>query len=174
MKYAGFTYYLRLHGYFQTSDDQEIVIPDLEPLYEPEPVAFSFDTPAWYVVFMLLLIAFIFGLRKWYKGYRSKEYRRTAIKKLEGIQLTESTESTTLNTIQITLKQVAISTYGRPRVAALFGLDWLQFLEKTGRQTPFTKFDLLVASSSEKAIENKPPHIGALLDIAKKWIRTHA
>ncbi len=174
MKCAVFTYYVRMNGYFQASDNQEIVIPDLEPLYEPEPVAFSFDTPAWYVVFTLLLIALIFGLWKWYKGYQSKEYRRVAIKKLEGIQLTESPESAALSTIQITLKQVAIATYGRPMVAALFGADWLQFLEKTGRQTPFTKFDLLVASSSEKAIENNMPHIGALLDIAKKWIRTHA
>ena len=59
-------------------------------------------------------------------------------------------------------------------VAALFGLSWLQFLEKTGRETPFTKFDVLVAPNSEKAIENNASQIGALRVIAKKWIRTHA
>ncbi len=174
MKCAVFTYYVRMNGYFQASDNQEIVIPDLEPLYEAEPVAFSFDTPAWYVLLALLLIALIFGLWKWYSSYRSREYRRIAIKRLEGIKLTDSPESAALSTIQITLKQVAMFTYGRPMVAALFGMDWLQFLEKTGRQTPFTKFDLLVAPSSEKAVENSAPHIGALRDIAKKWIRTHA
>ncbi len=174
MNLAEFTYYVSMNGHFQNSDDQETILPDLEPLYEAKPVVFSFNTPAWYVLFTLLFIALIFGLWKWYKSYQSKEYRRRAIKRLEGIQLTEATESTTLSTIQITLKQVAIVTYGRPMVAALFGLSWLQFLEKTGRETPFTKFDVLVAPNSEKAIENNASQIGALRVIAKKWIRTHA
>jgi len=174
MKCIGFTYYFGLNGYFQTSDDQEVMIPDLEPLYEPKPVAFSFETPAWYVLLALALIALIFVVFKWYRRYRSREYRRIALKKLEGIQLNDLEENSILTTIQITLKQVAISTYGRPMVASLFGAEWLQFLEQTGKQTPFTKFELLIGTNSEESNKQNTSQIVALQNIAKKWIKTHA
>ena len=61
MNLAEFTYYVSMNGHFQTSDDQETILPDLEPLYEAKPVVFSFNTPAWYVLFTLLFIALIFG-----------------------------------------------------------------------------------------------------------------
>jgi hypothetical protein len=176
MNSAGITYYARLKVYFQTSQDQETVVPDLEPLYIPEPIGFSFESPAWYVLFALALIVLIFGMWKWYKRYRSRKYRRMAVKKLERIQLTDIpfSESSALSTIRITLKQVAMSTYGRPAVAALFGMEWLQFLEDTGKHTPFTQFTWLVESYSEEPVEQDGSHIEALRDTAKKWIRTHA
>jgi hypothetical protein len=174
MKCAGFSYYLGMNGYFRTSDGQDIVLPELESLYEPEPVVFSFETPAWYVLWGLVLIALIFGLWKWYRGYRSREYRRIAVKNIGGIQLTDSAENSALSTIQITLKQVAMSTYGRPMVAALFGKEWLQFLERTGKHTPFTQYELLIGTNSEVSKKQNASQIGALRDMAKKWIITHA
>lgn len=173
MKYALFTYCLGFNGHLQNAVDQEVILPDLEPLYEPEPVVFSFETPAWYVLLLLVLSAFVFGMWKWYRSYRSREYRRLAVKKLEGIQWKVSSESTTLNTIQIILKQVAMATYGRTSVAALFGLEWLQFLERTGKQTPFTQFELLLAAT-EGTVDHDTSELQALCDTAKKWIRTHA
>ncbi|NND78826.1 MAG: DUF4381 domain-containing protein [Maribacter sp.] len=174
MKYALGTYYFWMLGHFQTSDDQDIVVPDLEPLYEPEPVAFTFDTPAWYVLLVLVLIALVYGLFKWYKSYQSKAYRRSALKKLDGILVSDDPDTAALNTIQITLKQVAMVTYGRPKVAALFGLDWLHFLEKTGKHTQFTPFAMLLGSNSAAANTDHGTQVGALRETAKKWIRTHA
>jgi len=173
MKCVVFTYYFNRVGYFQSPDDLDIVTPDLEPIFEPEPVVFTFDTPAWYVTMALLLIVLIFGIVKWYNSYRSKEYRRLALKKLKAIQLSDSPYAA-LSTIQITLKQVAIATYGRPEVAALFGTAWLNFLEKTGKHTQFMQFELLLGSNSDASIEHNSTQIGALRDTAKKWIRTHA
>lgn len=173
MKCVGFTYYIGLVGNLQNPDDQEANLPDLEPLYEPEPVVFSFETPAWYVLLALLLIGLLFVLWKWYSSYRSMEYRREAVKKLEDIQLSVASESATVSTIQIILKQVAMFTYGRPAVAALFGKEWLQFLEHTGKQTPFTQFELLLETTTEETV-NDASQLVALRDTAKKWIRTHA
>jgi len=169
---ARFTYYARMAGYFQTSDEQEVV-PELEPLYEPEPVAFTFETPAWYILLTLVMIALLYGLFKWYKAYQSRAYRRLALKKLNEIQLSDAPDTATLDAIQVTLKQVAMATYGRPKVAALFGLEWLNFLEKTGKNTLFSEFALLLGSNSEAATDQSN-QIGALRDTAKKWIRTHA
>jgi hypothetical protein len=173
---AGITYYAIVIGYFQTSADQDDIVIDLEPLYEPEPVEFSFDTPAWYIAATLVLIALLFGLRKWYQRYSSRKYRRMAVKKLERLQINDSLSSgsSALSTIQITLKQVAMATYGRPKVAALYGKEWLQFLEGTGKHTPFTKSEILIGDSAEGTAENNTSNIGALRDIAKKWIKTHA
>lgn len=172
MKYATFTYYLGLNGYFQTPDDQVEALPVLEPLYEPEPVIFSYETPAWYVLGVLILILLIFGLWTWHRGYRSRKYRRVALKTLEGLQFTTA-DSAVLSTIQITLKQVAIATYGRPKVAALFGAEWLQFLEHTGKQTVFTTFKLLLGTGTDGSLEHELSEIKALRDTAKKWIKTH-
>jgi hypothetical protein len=115
----------------------------------------------------------LFGLFKWYKAYQSRAYRRLALKKLNEIQLSDAPDTATLDAIQVTLKQVAMATYGRPKVAALFGLEWLNFLEKTGKNTLFSEFALLLGSNSEAATDQSN-QIGALRDTAKKWIRTHA
>lgn len=149
---------------------------DLGPILEPEPIKFSFDTPGWYIIGGLLLVAFLILTIRWIKHYRKNAYRRNAIKKLNLINA--STSKIELGQqfldLLVILKLAAFQAYGRKEVATLYGKPWLIFLESKGKNTPFSSFE----STVSKAIyENTSPNAKELNDfknLSKKWIETHA
>ncbi|MFT6796697.1 MAG: hypothetical protein ACJART_001841, partial [Maribacter sp.] len=122
---------------------------ELEPLFEPNPVGFTFDTPAWQVLGMCLLAGVIFIIFQQFKRYSKNKYRREAIKALGEVEaaLGDSQLDLALNKVRIVLKQVAIFTFGRPKVAPLYGEDWIKFLESTGKNTSFSKYEGLLKST---------------------------
>ncbi len=142
----------------------------LEPLFQPEPVAFSFDTPAWYALGGLLVIIISYGIWRWYRNFKHNSYRRMAIKSLNSLRL----EATPLLETQIVLKQVAMKSYGRKMVASLYGIEWLQFLERTGKNTPFTQCNEWLEFHRENIDEEHSSKMLEFLEFSKKWIKTHA
>ncbi|MFT6996058.1 MAG: hypothetical protein ACJA1P_002805 [Maribacter sp.] len=149
---------------------------ELEPLFEPNPVGFTFDTPAWQVLGMCLLAGVIFIIFQQFKRYSKNKYRREAIKALGEVEaaLGDSQLDLALNKVRIVLKQVAIFTFGRPKVAPLYGEDWIKFLESTGKNTSFSKYEGLLKSTVIETQETTNLRIKELITLSKKWIRTHA
>lgn len=143
----------------------------LTPIQEPAPIPFSFETIGWKILLIFILLLLIFSTFKWIQHYKKNAYRRIAIKHL----LTIKNESdTSINESAILLKSIAITAYGRKEVAALYGNEWLQFLESTGKNTLFTKY-----ADSLLAIQNSNQNIDVttqkeILSLTKKWIQTHA
>lgn len=149
---------------------------ELEPLFEPNPVGFTFDTPAWQVLGMCLLAGVIFIIFQQYRRYSKNKYRREAIKALGEVEATlgDSQLDLSLNKVRIVLKQVAIFTFGRPKVAPLYGEDWIKFLESTGKNTSFSKYEGLLKSTVIETQETTNTRMKELITLSKKWIRTHA
>jgi hypothetical protein len=149
---------------------------ELEPLFEPNPGGFTFDTPAWQVLGMCLLAGVIFIIFQQFKRYSKNKYRREAIKALGEVEaaLGDSQLDLALNKVRIVLKQVAIFTFGRPKVAPLYGEDWIKFLESTGKNTSFSKYEGLLKSTVIETQETTNLRIKELITLSKKWIRTHA
>lgn len=150
---------------------------DLSPLMKPDPVAFSFDRPGWYflggmVLLALLLFVAWLGIRYW----RNK-YRREAVKVVENAneRFKKGKEPQLLNVALKQLKIVAIQTFGRGEVAALSGMEWLSFLEKSGKETPFTAYkDLYFSSMYEENFAGDAGKVEQLFALSRKWIQTHA
>lgn len=143
----------------------------LESVFEPNPIGFSFNTPAWYVLWVVLVIIITYGIYKLAKKHKQNAYRRLALQAINNIKL-ESNQ--TLNTLKIVLKQVAITKYGRDEVAALYGKNWLTFLESKAKNTPFTKHPILIKNEFKINKSEDKEAINALLILSKKWINEHS
>ena len=151
-------------------------IPTLEnnTLILADPIPFTFETIGWKILFsiigMLLLLAVFLLIRR----YLSRAYRREAINLIQNLkkQYINGNDSA-LTQIFITLKQVAISTYGRDNVAALEGKLWLQYLDQKGNTTYWVNNIEEISSiihkntfpTSSKGIE--------FFNQAKNWINVH-
>jgi hypothetical protein len=61
-------------------------------LIEPDPIGYSFNTPGWYMVLVLLmLVAIIIGIVQ-YRKYKKNAYRREAVRKIESIAQQKNVE----------------------------------------------------------------------------------
>lgn len=137
-------------------------------LYVPEAVGFSFESPGWYLLggllFLLIVILFFRGL----KHYRKNAYRREALRTIVKL------EKASLNDTLSLLKLVAMKSFGRRQVAQLYGMEWLEFLESRGKHTPFTQYGPHMESSLYFKGELDIKETEELIELSKKWIKTHA
>ena len=149
---------------------------DLGPLYEPDAVQFSFETPGWYLLAGLLLLFVVLLFFTWFRHYRQNAYRRDALKTITRIEQhsQNQNEANQINDILVLLKFVAIEAFGRQQVAQLYGDDWLEFLESTGKNTPFTDYGQHIANILYDTISVDMKETKVLIEFSKKWIRTHA
>jgi hypothetical protein len=149
---------------------------ELEPPYEPDPVVFSYNTPAWYILGICVAIIFGWILFRQYTKYKKNRYRREAIKALGEMEsaLEDTSPNTVLNSLRILLKQVAIYAFGRTEVAPLYGKAWLSYLDSTARDISFSAYEDLLVPSSATTQEYSEKRIKEALALSKKWIKTHA
>ena len=149
---------------------------DLGPLYEPDALRFSFETPGWYLVAGLLLLVAVLLFVKWLKRYRKNAYRREALRNLRIIEdkSYKQKDVLCLNDVLVLLKLVAIEAFGRQQVAQLYGNDWLEFLESKGKNTPFTHYKQPIVNTLYDTIEVDVKEKKALIELSKQWIKTHA
>ena len=69
---------------------QERMLQNLEPIIEPDPIAFWPPQPGWYVVAIILLGLAILGVIKWMAYKRKNEYRNWALQELQKIDPKEA------------------------------------------------------------------------------------
>ena len=74
------------------------------------------------------------------------------------------------------LKQTALQSYDRKTVAALEGEKWLQFLDKTIKQSTFSKHHDIIAKAiyKDEFKKNDNFNLNDFADMSIKWIKNHA
>ena len=149
---------------------------ELGPLMEPDPVPFSFSTPGWYFLGGLFLVFVLYYSYISYKKYRRNAYRRKALSQLSELENSnkDSQGSAELNSYLVQLKVVALQSYGRDVVASKAGKEWLSFLDSTGKNTPFTKYDAVISDSIYKEMTPDKESLLEISELTKRWIKTHA
>ena len=154
------------------------VVPDqdLGPILEPDPVKFSFETPGWYVVGILILLTCFYLTFRLIKQYKQNAYRRQALKELTQINPSSSNNQLNLQLSElfVILKMVALKAYGRKNVATLYGKPWLIFLESKAKNTPFSKYEAIISSTIYENAKPDIKELNELKSLSKKWIQTHA
>ncbi len=138
----------------------------LAPLYEPEPVVFTFDSLGWKILAGVLIIAFLSVIGLVAYRYINNRYRRVALSSIQ--------KETSVASIFIVLKQAAMQVYGREKVGALSGKEWLAFLDKTGQGVHFIKLEKPILLALYKEVTPSKTQIEEIRFNAKKWIKTHA
>ena len=67
-----------------------------------------------------------------------------------------------------------IQAFGRERVAALRGRDWLRFLEETGSGVRLLDYESQILGAIYGDGEEASSSVNEILLNAKKWVQTHA
>ncbi|WPR75249.1 DUF4381 domain-containing protein [Algoriphagus sp. NG3] len=143
---------------------------DLGAIYEPPAVSFSFDTIGWTVLGGALMLGLLILLFFLIRRYQHNQYRREAMAALQSIASNEQEFSQ----VFILLKRVAIRTFGREKVGALYGASWLGFLDKTGKGVGLLRYEKQIESLIYQDKVPDPEVRRNILSQAHKWIKTHA
>lgn len=149
----------------------------LNPIIEATPVPFTMDTLGWKILFFLLFAIVLFIIYKVYKNYQNKQYRREAVSKILQISTTSDIPIPELITnIMFQIKQTALITFGRKKVASLNKINWLHFLDKTGKESQFLNFQQDIFSAIYKEEINVEGNFNKadFVDNSIKWIKSHA
>lgn len=156
-----------LKSYIADSVAQGATPVQLDDLYEPPPVAFTFETIGWNVLAGVVVVGlFVWGLLS-LRAYIKNRYRREAISKISQLQ-------GDFNGVLVVLKQVAIYRFGREQVARLTGREWLEFLEDTAKDVQFLAHESKIKSYLYGQMELDAAIQDQLRSNAIKWIKTHA
>jgi hypothetical protein len=137
----------------------------LHDAWQPAPVSWMPQTPAWYVLFALAacLAAWI-AFRTW-RRWQANEYRRSALAELDNCEAQD---------VNLLLKRCALSAWPRERVARLSGGEWLEFLDASYAGKGFTKGPgRVLADLGYRPPRAAPDNLQALRQLAREWIRRH-
>jgi hypothetical protein len=147
-------------------------------LIEPEPVPFSFTTPGWYVVGVLLLLLVVLCVFLLIKHYKNNLYRRCAlaflIEREKRLSLINASGRIVYET-QMLIKRIAMNRYGRREVSGLREDKWIAFINSTWREKSFDEKDneLLSRGIYNSSLQITDETVSAFVEKAKRWIRKH-
>jgi hypothetical protein len=142
--------------------------PDLSKLHgfvQPPPPSWMPHTIAWYVLFAILAILFLFlAVRALYRWWKNR-YRREALREIQAAALPELSEI---------LKRTALITWPREKVASLTGKPWLDFLAgSSGLQeflsAPGNRIESLACSNAPVDAASQKH----LRQLASEWVQKH-
>ncbi len=139
---------------------------NLQNIYEPEAVQFSFDTIGWKIMAVILLLIVLTITFFVIKKYIKNKYRREAISRL--------TQTQSIQDILVIVKQVCMQTYGRQTTADLHGNQWFSFLDSKVKSSLFIPLEKEVLNALYQQKEISLEVKNQLLSNSKKWIKTHA
>ncbi len=161
---------------------EKLTLPELlDRLHDitvPEPVPYTPQTTAWYVLAVgLLLVLFLIAWRI-ARSWQANRYRREAVAELTVIasrQGQDRVDILAIADLARLLRRTALTAFPRAEVASLYGDDWLVFLDETGRGEGFV--DGPGRRLASGAYDNKTPipvpEYEGLAAMAREWIRSH-
>lgn len=161
-----------LHTRFIQNDTLQKVIPELEnvTLKEPPAIAFHFETVGWKILSVVIVLAAITALILWLRHYFKNKYRREALKELEK----RESKGITVQEIFIILKVAAIKAFGREKAGSLYGKEWLNFLDQSGKQVNMSQYETPIYNAIYKDMTVDTDTLTNILTNSKQWIKNHA
>ena len=143
----------------------------------PAPVSLWPQTWPARIVIVLLVAGLIVATWAFVRRWHANRYRRAALAELERITHGRAAGegSTSLaSELALLVRRTALAVFPREQVAALAGPPWLAFLDRSygghefsrgpGRVLDVAPYRLMPAGA---------PDAPALIDLIRRWIRTH-
>ncbi|MBO1924827.1 DUF4381 domain-containing protein [Thiomicrorhabdus sp. 6S3-12] len=150
------------------------VLQQLHDIHLPDPIGWWPLAFAWWIL-LLSITSIIIGVIWYFTDLRRRNvYRRQAQETLQSIMHSEQSSNQKIMHINALLKQVAITAYGRRRVAALHQQQWIDFLKENAgyiAQPPQIKQIQQAAYAPEN--ENSLQLLAQWHDYAARWIKGH-
>ncbi len=162
------------------TDADPASLENLHDIVEPAAVSMWPPAPGAWLLAGIALTWIAAGLLLWLIRRRRTAYRREALRILDQLEAEWSGAghaATVLPRIAELLKRVALAGFGRPRVAALSGAEWLAFLDRTGGDGAFASGPASLLASipyrPRAAGEPTAAERASILAAARHWIRGH-
>jgi hypothetical protein len=160
--------------------DEKDIQQSFNDYIEPARIPFSYQSPGWYMLATLLLIALALLVFFIIRQYRKNRYRSQALRFLSVLQQQYgASDSYQLLAYQtaILIKRIAIAKYGRTAVAGLCGNPWIHWLNATIKKKTKNKFgdtDLRLVGDGIYADQKlTAEQVNPFVEKAKTWIRYH-
>lgn len=159
--------------------EDTLQITGLEPIIAPDRIPYWPPAPGWYVVTGVLILLILYIIYLIIKRMKKNHYRIQALKMLLEIGEAKSADigPAKINELNQLLKITALAVFPRERVASLSGKDWLEFLEFTCPETPFTAVpgNLLAQTGLKNpgSVEISDNDWMELLKLCDTWIKNH-
>ncbi len=147
---------------------QLLALHDIHPAPPPDwwPPA-----PGWWLLGLVLLAALAAALRQLIRLARRRRQRHRALRLLQQLQRQSGGDPRTLSAgVSTLLRRAALARFPRQQVAALSGVDWLRFLDRTGATDRFS-------NGPGRVLAEAPFRPGAtfetqaLVSLARRWLR---
>lgn len=143
----------------------------LNPIIWPEPAPWWPPAPGWYLV--LTVLAMLLAWTAWHMARRwwRNRYRRAALRELNAIKADPSA----IGALPGLLKRTAMVAFRRERAAALNGVEWQAFLDRTNPRDSFDHAcgELLARLSYRPDAALSPDESANLLRAGESWLRHH-
>ncbi|MDM9627482.1 DUF4381 domain-containing protein [Rhizobium sp. S152] len=158
----------------------ETALRSLRDIAMPTPVSWMPHTWGWALLALVLFTVLAFVFFAWLRRRRANAYRREALAEMDRIdRLTRdpTTRRQGMEELAIVLKRTALAAWGRPPVAALSGMAWVDFLGEDGKaETGEALAELLDDGEyREPGDPGSVPEnqVDTLLAAARGWIEHH-
>lgn len=146
------------------------LLEGLRDIHLPDAVSPWPPAPGWWLLLAVLLTA-AWVLFKYLRAPKRRARRRalTELGRLERVFEQDEDTRALLSALSQLVRRYALACFPRDQVSGLEGNDWLEFLDRSGATTVFSR-------GPGRALATAPyqqdPHVdtGALLAAAREWI----
>lgn len=143
----------------------------LRDIHLPEAIGWWPPAIGWWI--LAILIPLLIGLIYWLYRHVTRKTAIKAAKKLllEIKQDTQRENSQKLKDLSALIRRTAISTNVRNKCAGLTGQQWLEFLERSVKGTPFTQgIGQLLANAPYQKSPPTEQEITQLTSLCENWL----
>ena len=144
---------------------------DLHDIHGAPPPAFWPPAPGWWILALIVLIAFCVISWRLYRAWRQHHQEARILSELNN--LADNSPEQFATEVSTLLRRVALMRYTRQEVAPLNGEAWLAFLDRTGGNGEFVhgagNVLAIVPYANVHTLTGFDKD--ALLDLARDWLK---
>jgi len=149
----------------------EASLDNLHDIIVPEAIGYFPLAPGWYILGLLVLALLFHFSMHLYKQYQKSLYKREALAELAHHNAEGKDEVIHLLTLA---KRVAISAYGREKIAKLSGESWWDFMEEHSQAKVSKALRVEIDNILyDKTYESNASDETSIRAFVTRWIKTH-
>jgi hypothetical protein len=146
------------------------LLAQLRDIHLPPPISIWPFTLGRYILMLIIIILLSIGIFVWIKYLKKTWVKKIVLKKIESLEALQQSNENISEEFSMLLKRAALAIFSRRDVAALYGEEWLLFLDKTSGTTDFSQGvgRLLITSPYQKQQTQLPTEF---FNLIKHWVK---
>ena len=147
----------------------------LKDIHLPDSPGFWPLAPGWWILLLVLLVLIVWLTLMLIRKTKQRKHQKSIFNQYMILEkeLLDKPNNESIATINTFLRQLAVNKYPRSDIASLTGMQWLEFLDKTGKTKDFSKGvgHILVDAPYQITIQQNF-NVSKFTLIIRNWIKT--